>query len=91
MKLKYVTEIMKRVLMIEGRSHFTNEKSVLFLKAAGIAHDHEVRNGGNWSLMVSEQKAEQLEEFYRYFVRRALAQLFESVEETTDEFEEIKP
>jgi hypothetical protein len=80
MKLKYVTEIMKRVLMIEGRSHFTNEKSVLFLKAAGIDHDHEVRNGGNWSLMVNEQKAEQLEEFYRYFIRRSLAQLFESIE-----------
>ena len=45
---------------------------------------------GNWSLMVSEQKAEQLEEFYRYFVRRSLAQLFETVEETA-EFEEIKP
>lgn len=90
MKLRYVTEIMKRVLMIEGRSHFANEKSVLFLKAAGIQHDHEIRNGGNWSLMVSEQKAEQLEEFYRYFVRRALAQLFESVEEVVAS-EEIKP
>lgn len=79
MRLKYVDEIMKRVLMIEGSFHFSNEKSLLFLKAADITHDHEVMNGEKCLLLISEHNAEKLEEFYRHFFRLSLAQLFEMV------------
>lgn len=50
--------------------------------------DHEVRNGGNWSPMVSEQKAEHLEAFYRNFILHRLAQFLEIVEDT-NESEEV--
>lgn len=52
MRLKYVDEIMHRVLMIEGSFRFSKEKSLLFLKAADITHDHEVMDGEKCLLLI---------------------------------------
>jgi len=70
--LIYVTKVMKRVLGIKGRSKWMNERSHQFLKRAGMEYDHRVENGGNWSLMVTEQKADQLETFYRALLKTVL-------------------
>lgn len=70
--LIYVTKVMKRVLGIKGRSKWMNERSHQFLKRAGMECDHRVENGGNWSLMVTEQKADQLETFYRALLKTVL-------------------
>lgn len=70
--LFYVTKIMKRVLGIKGRSKWMNERSHQFLKRAGIQHDHRVENGGNWSLMITAEKADALESFYRTMIKQHL-------------------
>lgn len=70
--LIYVTKVMKRVLEIKGRSKWMNKRSHQFLKRAGMEHDYRVENGGNWSLMVTEQKADQLETFYRALLKTVL-------------------
>lgn len=78
--LFYVTKIMKRVLGLNGRSKWMNERSHQFLKLAGMQCDHRVENGGNWSLMITGEKADQLEDFYRKFLKHKLYEELDNVE-----------
>ncbi len=77
----YVTKVMKTVLGIKGRSKWMNERSHQFLKRAEIQHDGRVRNGGNWSLLITEEKADRLESFYRSFLKNALYKELDQVGE----------
>lgn len=70
MDLFYVTKVMKKVLGIQGRSKWMNERSHQFLKRAGMQHDYRVENGGNWSLLITGEKAEALEDFYRMLIKQ---------------------
>lgn len=81
-ELFYVTKIMKRVLGLKGRSKWMNERSHQFLKLAEMEHDHSVENGGNWSLMITGEKAEKLENFYRNFLKHKLYEELNNVKET---------
>lgn len=80
-ELHYVTKIMKRVLGIEGRSKFMHDRSVQFLKLAGIEEDFTVENGGGQSLLISEKKAEELESFYRSFFKSMLFDQLDAIQE----------
>lgn len=78
--LIYVTKIMKRVFGIKGRSKWMNERSHQFLKRAGMEHDYRVENGGNWSLMITTEKADALESFYRAMIKSYLYSELDNLE-----------